>query len=200
MIGEKAEMCRFSFPCFADTKKGEGFCVFCILYKCRQIPKTLAHWYMTKEKSRKQERIAPAFCFSLRACSGSLRAWSGKTLGTLSPNLCQGGQAPLGFPSFWGYREQNFDSFLADTPCVADRPPTHFFVKKKFIPACGADTTTLKVSGVFCYAHTLCGAGSIPHAGRSFFLYEKSVLRESDSLRGRGKEVCTDLTPPLFRP
>ena len=68
------------------------------------------------------------------------------------------------------------------------------------LPACGADTTTLKVSGVFCYAHTLCGAGSIPHAGRSFFLYEKSVLRESDSLRGRGKEVCTDLTPPLFRP
>ena len=29
----------------------------------------------------------------------------------------------------------------------------------------------------------------------SFFLYEKSVLRESDSLRGRSKEVCTDWPP-----
>ncbi len=46
----------------------------------------------------------------------------------------------------------------------------------------------------------LCGAGSTPQAGGSFFLYEKSVLRESDSLRGRSKEVCTDLTHPFFRP
>ncbi len=46
----------------------------------------------------------------------------------------------------------------------------------------------------------LCGAGSIPHAGGSFFLYEKSGLRESDYLRGRRKEVCTDLPPPLFPP
>ena len=45
---------------------------------------------------------------------------------------------------------------------------------------------------------SLCGAGSDPHAEGSFFLYEKSVLRESDSLRGRNQEVCTDLTPPLF--
>ncbi len=34
----------------------------------------------------------------------------------------------------------------------------------------------------------------------SFFLYEKSVLWGSDSLRGRKPEVCTDLTPNLFRP
>ncbi len=39
-----------------------------------------------------------------------------------------------------------------------------------------------------------------PHAGGSFFLYEKSVLRESDSLRGSDSEVCTDLTPNPFRP
>ena len=26
------------------------------------------------------------------------------------------------------------------------------------------------------------------------------VLRESDHLRGRRPEICTDLTPPLFRP
>ena len=40
-------------------------------------------------------------------------------------------------------------------------------------------------------------------APRSFFLYEKSVLRESDSLRGRKPEVCTDSTtpfPPLKKP
>ncbi len=42
-----------------------------------------------------------------------------------------------------------------------------------------------------------CGTESIPHAGGSFFLYEKSVLRESDSLRGREKEVCTNLTHPF---
>ena len=47
---------------------------------------------------------------------------------------------------------------------------------------------------------TLCAAGSTPHAGGSFFLYEKSVLRESNSLRGRKPEVCTDLTPNPFRP
>ena len=46
---------------------------------------------------------------------------------------------------------------LADTPRRDDRPPTHFFVKKKFIPIGGAETTTQGVSSVFCYAHTLCG-------------------------------------------
>ena len=40
---------------------------------------------------------------------------------------------------------------------------------------------------------------SAPHAGRSFFLYEKSVLRESDSLRSRSQEICTD-SPPFFPP
>ena len=143
---------------------------------------------------------APPAETGLRACSGSLRAWSGKTLGTLSPNLCQGGQAPLGFPSVGGYREQDFDSCLAVAPCVDDRPPTHFFVKKKFIPTGGAETATQKVPSGLCEAHTLCGTGTTPHAGWSFFLYEKSVLRESDYLRGRKPEVSTDSTPPLFPP
>jgi hypothetical protein len=159
---------------------------------------------------------------------------------------------------------------LADTPHKDDRPPTHFFVKKKFSSIGGAETTTQKVPSVLCYAQTLCGmkrcathgiprsglppnggipasplvkgrgdrrcaegaaavegfphghkaphphipigstipvcaetlcgAGSSPHAGRSFFLYEKSVLRESVFLRGREREICTDLTPHLFRP
>ena len=35
---------------------------------------------------------------------------------------------------------------------------------------------------------------SLDNVAKSFFLYEKSVLCESDSLRGRSKEVCTDLT------
>ena len=48
---------------------------------------------------------------------------------------------------------------LADTSFVVDRPPTHFFVKKKFIPIGGAETATQKVSSVFGYAHTLCGEG-----------------------------------------
>ncbi len=45
-----------------------------------------------------------------------------------------------------------------------------------------------------------CGTEDVLHTGGSFFLYEKSVLRESDFLRGRRKEVCTDLTPLFFRP
>ena len=47
-------------------------------------------------------------------------------------------------------------SCLAGTFCVVDRPPTHFFVKKKFIPAGGAKTATQGVSSVFCYAHAFC--------------------------------------------
>ena len=43
-----------------------------------------------------------------------------------------------------------------------------------------------------------CGAGSTLHAGWSFFLYEKSVLHESDCLRGSGQEVCTD-SPSCLR-
>ena len=49
--------------------------------------------------------------------------------------------------------------YLAGTPFVVDRPPTHFFVKKKFIPIGGAETATQKVSSVFCYAHAFCGEG-----------------------------------------
>ncbi len=49
-------------------------------------------------------------------------------------------------------------------PCLAgtfrreDRPPTHFFVKKKFSSIGGADSTTQKVSSVFCCAHAFCKA------------------------------------------
>ena len=42
-----------------------------------------------------------------------------------------------------------------------------------------------------------CGAGSTPQAGGSFFLYEKSVLRESNCLHGRKPEVCTNSTTPF---
>ena len=41
---------------------------------------------------------------------------------------------------------------LAETFRRDDRPSTHFFVKKKFIPAGGATNTTQKVPGVFCHA------------------------------------------------
>ena len=44
----------------------------------------------------------------------------------------------------------------------------------------------------------LCAAQETSsQAGGSFFLYEKSVLRESNYLCGRKRKVCTDLTPPL---
>ncbi len=49
-------------------------------------------------------------------------------------------------------------------PCRADRPPAHFFVKKKFIPIDGAETATQKVPGVSCYAHTFCGGGTLCYA------------------------------------
>ena len=105
-----------------------------------------------------------------------IQALSGETL-----ELLPRGLNPLGTRNFGGG-----DGRLRPPPYLAaalrrhDRPPTHFFVKKKF-------------------SYT-SGVGTPPHAGGSFFLYEKSVLRESDSLRGRKPEVCTDLTPPLFRP
>ncbi len=47
---------------------------------------------------------------------------------------------------------------------------------------------------------TFCGAETTTQAGGSFFLYEKSVLRESDCLRGSDSEVCTDSTPTPFPP
>ena len=72
------------------------------------------------------------------------------------------GTRPLGFPSFLGVGGVDGrlrpSPCLDDTSCGADRPPTHFFVKKKFIPIGGAETATQKVPGVFCYARDfLCG-------------------------------------------
>ena len=53
---------------------------------------------------------------------------------------------------------------LAGTFRRAHRPPTHFFVKKKFIPIGGAESTTQKVPSGLSYAHTLCGGGTLCHA------------------------------------
>ena len=128
----------------------------------------------------------------MRAYSGSLRNGRERPRGLCGPPA-KGEPLPLGFPSFGGGGGDGRlrpSPYLAGTPCLADtsrrddRPPTHFFVKK-------------------IHPHRrrrVCGAGSTPHPGGSFFLYEKSVLRESDCLRGRREEVRTDLTPPLFRP
>ena len=50
----------------------------------------------------------------------------------------------------WGFKSvQTFAPRLAGTPFVDDRPPTHFFVKKKFIPVGGAETAAQKVPSVF---------------------------------------------------
>ncbi len=53
---------------------------------------------------------------------------------------------------------QDFGSCLAGALRRDDRPPTHFFVKKKFSSIGGAETATQKVPGVFYYARDfLCG-------------------------------------------
>ncbi len=158
---------------------------------------------------------------SLRPPAGALNRDSllrGEDLEGAALELLPRGLNPLGTRKFfWGV-----GAFPADTSCVVDRPPTHFFVKKKFSPTCGAGAATQKVPSVFWYARDFlfrvkhcatlggfipslrgnpCAAQeSTPHAGGSFFLYVKSGLRESDCLRGRKPEVCTDSTPPLFRP
>ena len=60
--------------------------------------------------------------------------------------------------------------YLAGTSRRDDRPPTHFFVKKKFIPIGGAETATQKVPSVFCYASPW-----IPIISRAFLGAEKGV-------------------------
>ena len=63
-------------------------------------------------------------------------------------------------------------------------------------PACVAAATTPPLSAKEP-KQTQWDVQTWNSAQRSFFLYEKSGLRESDSLRGRKPEVCTDLTPTL---
>ena len=92
-----------------------------------------------------------------------------KTSRALPSSSCQGDASPW-IPVFLGLWGQDFSLCLADTPRKDDRPPTHFFVKKKFSPTCGAGAATQKVPGVSCCAHTLCniqhcGAHGIPQAG-----------------------------------
>ena len=68
-------------------------------------------------------------------------------------------------------------------------------MKTRF-PACVAAATTPTLSAKEP-KQTQWDVQTWNSAQRSFFLYEKSGLGESDSLRGRKPEVCTDLTPPL---
>ncbi len=57
--------------------------------------------------------------------------------------------------------------YLTGTPCLADaprrvdRPPTHFFVKKKFIPRCVAGAATQNISSGLCCAHAFCKRGTL---------------------------------------
>ena len=55
-------------------------------------------------------------------------------------------------------------SCLAGTFCVVDRPPTHFFVKKKFIPTCGVGAATQRVPSVLCYARDFLQGAALCHA------------------------------------
>ena len=73
--------------------------------------------------------------------------------------------------NFWGYGVLDFSPCPAGTPRRDDRPPTHFFVKKKFIPIGGTKSTTQKVPSVFCYARDFlcrvkrCATHGIPQSG-----------------------------------
>ncbi len=118
---------------------------------------------------------------------------------TLSRALPRG-RVPLDSHLFGG---GGGDGRLRPSPCLAgtsrrhDRPPTHFFVKKKFSSACGGICTTHPFVCQRSRAHARQGVQTWDSVQGSFFLYEKSVLRESDSLRGRKPEVCTDSTTPF---
>ena len=70
---------------------------------------------------------------------------------TLSRALPRGRDSPW-IPVFWGYGGRISVPASLGIPRRADRPPTHFFVKKKFIPIGDTETTTQKVPSVFCYA------------------------------------------------
>ncbi len=134
---------------------------------------------------------------TLRACSGSPGTWSGKAARALLSRSRQGGQAPLDSRLFGVIGVLDFSPCLAGAFRRVDRPPTRFFVKKKFIPTYGAESTTQKASSVLC-AGSLVRRREYPARRRELFSLRKSVLRESDSLRGREREVCTDLTPKPF--
>ena len=57
-------------------------------------------------------------------------------------------------------------SCLAGTPRKDDRPPTHFFVKKKFIPAGDAERFGRALLRIYALrGETLCGSGSDPPPG-----------------------------------
>ena len=105
------------------------------------------------------------------------------------------GTRPLGFPSFGGGGGDGRlrpSPYLADTPFVVDRPPTHFFVKKKFSSIGGAESTTQKVPSVSCYAHAFCGGGTLCYARNPSPLRQKRSTREqegsaAESLCGAGR-------------
>ncbi len=82
--------------------------------------------------------------FNSSIITSVLRIRKGKAARALLSRSHQGEGIPLGFPYFGGYGGENFGSCLADTSCVVDRPPTHFFVKKKFIPAPGRELFSLR--------------------------------------------------------
>ena len=89
------------------------------------------------------------------------------------------GRVPLDSRLFKGVEGGRGSSlYRLFTSCLADTPRR----------ACERGSITLE---------TFCGSGRTLHAGGSFFLYEKSVLRESDCLRGRREEVCTDPNTPF---
>ena len=107
--------------------------------------------------------------------------------------LAKGKGFPLDSRLFGVMRVWDSGFCLADTPRKDDRPPTHFFVKKKFSSIGGAETTTQKVPSVLCYAQTLCGmkrcaTHGIPRSG----LPPNGGIPASPLVKGRGDRRCSE--------
>ena len=95
----------------------------------------------------------------------------------------------------------DFGSFPTDTSFVVDRPPTHFFVKKKWVG--GTESTTQKVPGVFCYARDfLCGMKRFALLGISPPLRKSlpACAKSQASLCYAHTLCAAGSTPPLFPP
>ncbi len=81
------------------------------------------------------------------------------------------GTRPFGIPSFGGIGVLGFSSCLADTPRRDDRPPTYFFVKKKFIPIGDAES----FERVQLRSHSVRGRGFVRRTQEGAFFFTKKA-------------------------
>ena len=110
------------------------------------------------------------YCVNKRLCAR-------ETSRTLSSSTCQGDASPW-IPIFWGLwgdGRKRPSLCLADTSFVADRPPTHFFVKKKIHPCVRGSQYD---ASAVCQKARADGRGrgtNLDFAQRSFFVLNSQV-------------------------